>query len=154
MKKAAGTVLILALAIILANPLPGEARGGYHGGGHGGWWLPFAILGGAAVLSSIFYASQAEASRATVPEPAPAYVPPPPAAPSAAGKIFVYPRLGQSEELQAKDRYECHTWAVNQTHYDPVQPMSGVSEARLSRMRADYRRAEDACLDGRGYTVK
>ncbi|MCE5263847.1 MAG: hypothetical protein LLG97_09975 [Deltaproteobacteria bacterium] len=155
MKKAAGTVLILVLAVILATPLSGEARGGHHGGGHGGWWVPFAILGGAAVLSSIFYASQADASRATVPEPAPAYVPPaPPAAPSAAGKIFVYPRLGQSEELQAKDRYECHTWAVVQTQYDPVQPTGGVSEARLSQLRANYRRAEDACLDGRGYTVK
>jgi hypothetical protein len=26
--------------------------------------------------------------------------------------------------------------------------------AQRNQMRADYRRAEDACLDGRGYTVK
>ena len=86
----------------------------------------------------------------------PAYAQPAPSGtPSLAERIFVYPRQGQSEERQATDRYECHSWAVSQTNYDPTQPPPGdMSETQRKQMRADYRRAEDACLDGRGYTVR
>jgi hypothetical protein len=77
----------------------------------------------------------------------------PPSAPSVE-RLFIYPRKGQSEELQARDRYECHRWAVSQTHYDPTQPNSGVPGTQLNQMRADYQRAMGACLDGRGYTMK
>jgi hypothetical protein len=70
-------------------------------------------------------------------------------------RIFVYPRQGQSEELQAKDRYECHIWAVNQTGCDPTQPSAGeVPEDKRNQMCADYLRAQGACLDGRGYTMR
>jgi hypothetical protein len=83
------------------------------------------------------------------------YVQPAPSAPpSSAERIFVYARQGQSEELQAKDRYECHSWAVSQTHYDPTQPTGGMPQAQLNQIRADYQRAMGACLDGRGYTTK
>ena len=67
-------------------------------------------------------------------------------------KLFLYPRKGQSEQQQAKDRYECHNWAVNQTGYDLTQLPAGA--AQMSQKRADYQRAMGACLDGRGYTVK
>jgi hypothetical protein len=70
------------------------------------------------------------------------------------GQLFIYPRNGQSKELQAKDRYECHSWTVNQTHYDPTQPAGEMSEAQLNQMRADYNRAMSVCLDARGYTAK
>jgi hypothetical protein len=76
------------------------------------------------------------------------------APPATTGQLFIYPRNGQSKELQAKDRYECHSWTVGQTHYDPTQPAAGVSDAQLNQMRADYNRALSACLDARGYTVK
>jgi hypothetical protein len=66
------------------------------------------------------------------------------------GQLFVYPRQGQSQKLQADDRYACHNWAVDQTSYDPTKPPVGASEAQ----RDNYRRALAACLDGRGYTVK
>jgi hypothetical protein len=33
---------------------------------------------------------------------------------------FVYPQKGQSAEQQKKDEYDCHTWAVQQTKYDPT----------------------------------
>lgn len=80
-------------------------------------------------------------------------------APPSAGQMpseqsFIYPRQGQSEQQQAKDRYECHSWAVNQTHYDPTQPPAGMPAAQMSQKRADYQRAMGACLDARGYTVK
>lgn len=35
------------------------------------------------------------------------------------GGAFVYPKAGQSEQQQSKDRYECHQWAVQQTGFDP-----------------------------------
>ena len=68
-------------------------------------------------------------------------------APSSA-EVFVYPRNGQSADQTAKDRYECHAWAVSQTGFDPT--VAGGGQGR----RADYLRAQAACLEGRGYTVK
>jgi hypothetical protein len=76
------------------------------------------------------------------------------APPATTGQLFIYPRKGQSKELQDKDRYECHNWSVSQTHYDPTQPAGGMSEAQLNQMRADYNRALSSCLDAHGYTVK
>jgi len=67
-----------------------------------------------------------------------------------AGQLFVYPRQGQSQKQQADDRYACHSWAVDQTNYDPTKTPAGVSESQ----RDNYRRAMATCLDGRGYTVK
>ena len=76
------------------------------------------------------------------------------APPTTTGQLFIYPRKGQSKELQDKDRYECHNWSVSQTHYDPTQPAGGMSEAQSNQMRADYNRALSSCLDAHGYTVK
>ena len=69
-------------------------------------------------------------------------------------RFFVYPRKGQSEEQQAKDRYECHIWAVGQIGWDPTQPTGAVPEAQMNQKRADYKRAMGACLDAHDYTVK
>ena len=68
--------------------------------------------------------------------------------------MFIYPRQGRSEKQQADDRYACHRWAVDQTHYDPTQPPGSVPETQAGQKRAEYDRAMRACLDGRGYTVK
>jgi hypothetical protein len=69
-------------------------------------------------------------------------------------EIFVYPKNGQSEERQATDRYECHAWAVEKTGFDPTRPHGNVDESDAGAKRADYRRAEGACLEARGYSVK
>lgn len=37
---------------------------------------------------------------------------------------FPYPRNGQSQEQQERDRYECHRWAVQQSGYDPTTNVS------------------------------
>ncbi len=155
MKKVAYSVLILIMAMFLINPLSSEARGGHWGGGHGGgWWAPWAVIGGAAVLAS-YYSPYYAPPQVVIREQPPVYVQPdPPVPPLSTGRIFVYPRQGQNEELQAKDRYECHNWGVSQTNYDPTQPPSGTPEAQLNQMRTDYQRAMGACLDGRGYTMK
>jgi hypothetical protein len=88
--------------------------------------------------------------------------------PGVATNLFVYPKSGQSTEQQARDRYECHRWASDQTGFDPTQsgsvaaadsskpgpatpaPVTPVSPAK----RQDYVRAETACLEGRGYSVR
>ena len=75
------------------------------------------------------------------------------AAPSA-DSIFVYPKSGQSTEQQAKDRYECHRSAVLATGYDPTVSGGGVSPDVAPSKRADYMRADAACLEARGYSVK
>jgi len=64
------------------------------------------------------------------------------------GEIYVYPKNGQSEERQDRDRYECHLWAVDQSDYDPG------SDDQDAELAGDFRRALTACLEGRGYTVK
>ncbi|MFZ5570233.1 MAG: glycine zipper domain-containing protein [Thermodesulfobacteriota bacterium] len=44
----------------------------------------------------------------------------------AEAELIIYPAKGQSAELQKKDTYECHQWAVEQSGYDPTsqQPES------------------------------
>jgi len=152
MKKVAYAVLILTMAVFLISPLPSEARGG-HGGGHSGWWVPWAVLGGAAVLAAPYYYAPYYAPQTVIirEQPPEYFQPAPSVTPSSSSeRVFVYPRQGQSEELQAKDRYECHSWAVSQIGYDPTQPTGDMPEARRNQMRADYQRAQGACLDGRG----
>ena len=157
MKKVACMVLILTMAIFLINPLssdaggPGGGHGAGHwgGGGHGGW-IPWAILGTIAILVPYFSSPPVIAR-----EQPPVNQPAPSATPSLNEKIFIYPRQGQNEELQAKDRYECHGWAVDQIKYDPTQTsVSSMPEAQRNQIRADYLRALGACLDGRGYTMR
>ena|SRR5258708_4025133 len=38
--------------------------------------------------------------------------------------IYIYPAKGQSQAQQDKDRYECHSWAVQQTGFDPSNPQT------------------------------
>jgi len=39
-----------------------------------------------------------------------------------AQQLFIYPDRGQSPDQQARDRWECHNWAVQQTGFDPSAP--------------------------------
>ncbi len=93
-------------------------------------------------------------------EPQRAYevVEPPPGAATAATTvpedIYIYPRNGQTEEQQGQDRYECHRWAADQTHFDPTLVAGGVEAGDVAGRRAEYQRAMGACLEGRGYSVK
>ena len=41
------------------------------------------------------------------------------AATTAESDIYVYPSKGQTEKQLDRDRYECHNWAVAQSHYNP-----------------------------------
>jgi len=69
-------------------------------------------------------------------------------------QLFMYPKQGQSEEQQARDRYECHRWAVSQTGYDPTAASANLSVSEQASKRIEYNRAMKACLEGRGYSVQ
>ena len=60
-----------------------------------------------------------------------------PGAPGGQSELFAYPRTNQSAQQQAKDRTECGEWATKQ-----------------AQNHQDHMRAESACLEGRGYSVR
>ena len=68
----------------------------------------------------------------------------------APSELMVYPKNGQSQNQQITDRYECYRWAVSQLGYDPTS--AGGDTVR--RDLTDYNRAQTACLEARGYSVK
>src|ERR1700730_5806691 len=78
--------------------------------------------------------------------------PPPPPSPN--GDVFIYPKNGQSEEVQSRDKYECHKWSQNQSGFDPTQVNGGAPPEQANEKRSAYQRAMSACLEGRGYSVK
>jgi hypothetical protein len=72
----------------------------------------------------------------------------------ASDDLYIYPKNGQNEDQQAKDRYECHAWASGQSGFDPTKSGGGVAPQDANNMRSEYNRAMTACLEGRGYSVK
>jgi hypothetical protein len=65
------------------------------------------------------------------------------------GRLFVYPNKNQNEDLQSKDRYECHRWAVSESSVDPTLEEQDYTNNENS----DYKRGITACLVARDYTV-
>jgi hypothetical protein len=63
-------------------------------------------------------------------------------------KLYVYPSAGQTEQQLSEDRYQCHTWAADQSGYDPTLGTRGRADAE------GYTRAFTACMEGRNYVVK
>jgi hypothetical protein len=65
---------------------------------------------------------------------------PPPAPKPATPEPIYYPRNNQSAAQTEADRRDCNTWATSQP--------SAMADAKV------FQRATDACMDGRGYTVR
>jgi hypothetical protein len=89
----------------------------------------------------------------------------PAATPTNPPRLFVYPRQGQSDDKQAGDEYACHRWASERSGFDPTARATGATTASSGanesgaprseeQARSDYQRAQAACLEGRGYTVR
>src|SRR6202007_1114810 len=38
------------------------------------------------------------------------------------GGMYIYPAKGQNKNKQDEDRYDCHSWTVSQTGFDPSKP--------------------------------
>lgn len=74
--------------------------------------------------------------------------------PDIPNQLFIYPAQGQTSEQQATDRYECHSWASDQSGFDPTRPGGNVPERDNANRRSDYQRAMKACLEARGYSVQ
>ena len=149
----------------------GGVRYGYYGGV---WYAPYGsayvvarppygvviaglpafatvvTLGGLSYwyANGVYYREYAGGGYEVVPSPIMAV----PDGSGSVARTYIYPKLGQSAEKQASDEYECHRWAVNQTGFDPTAAATGQGTG--STQRSDYARAQGACLEGRGYTVR
>jgi hypothetical protein len=69
-------------------------------------------------------------------------------------KVFLYPKNGQSADQQARDRFECYRFAVAQSGFDPMRAPGGVTATQNAEPQSDYERAQAACFDARGYTIR
>jgi hypothetical protein len=72
----------------------------------------------------------------------------------AGSDLIAYPKNGQSDQQQAKDKSDCRQWAVTQSGYDPAGAATAGAAATAASNRGDYLRAQAACLEGRGYSVR
>ena len=70
------------------------------------------------------------------------------------GNLVVFPKKDGSSAQRASDRYECDMWAADATGYDPTENYGGVRPDAEAAKRAEYLRAEAACFEARGYTVR
>ena len=64
---------------------------------------------------------------------------------------MAYPRNGQSQERQARDHYDCYQFGVAQGGFDPMRSSYGVAS---TGNQVEFDRAQAACFEGRGYTVR
>jgi hypothetical protein len=70
-------------------------------------------------------------------------------------ELFVFPNGNQSNEELERDREACRRWAVQQTGFDPkaAAPAVNASDRSVAK-RANYLRADEACLEGHDYSVE
>jgi hypothetical protein len=46
------------------------------------------------------------------------------------GEPIIYPAKGQDQKQLDKDKYECYSWAKQQTGFDPIKPQQQASQAQ------------------------
>lgn len=61
--------------------------------------------------------------------------------------VYVYPTTGQSDEQLAQDRYDCHSWAVGESGFDPTQ-FSQVEPMRTVKVPVGRNTADGATGTG------
>lgn len=142
-------ICLLTVATASANagphhlgPPPWRHHHHHRGGGPDVGTL---ILGLAVAVPLIALAQKADR-----PAPEIAYVTPPPPPPPLPPLVqfspasrpvpVVYPRLGQSQGQQEEDSRDCNRWATTQP--------AAMADTNI------FYRAVEACMDGRGYTVR
>ena len=89
-------------------------------------------------------------------------------APSTQLDLSVFQKAGASQEQESKDRFECHTRAVQRTGFDPAirppedtSPMRAEEKNELKAQQAverrkqqlKYNEALQRCMAERGYTI-
>jgi hypothetical protein len=147
MKPLVRTLIVstLVAATGLASAGPRYYGGPYHHHHHG-VGLGGLVLGLAVAVPLIALANQADRQPEVVyvppppPPPAPViYTPAPVYAPSRPAPV-IYPRNGQSNAQLEADQRECNRWATTQ--------QAAMADAGV------FQRAVEACMDGRGYTLR
>ncbi len=175
---------------VYGGDYPGGWRGyrGWHGGGDGYGWYSGGYYGGSGGLRyGLFFATlpwycethwwggvpyyYADDNYYQWNDSASAYqtVQPPPGLVDQVQtqvpvrELFIFPEAGQSNEQLARDRDDCHRWAVAQVGFEPRLAAAGAAGTPVSSSssadstaakRMDYLRADGACLMGRNYTVE
>ncbi|MCE4538864.1 hypothetical protein LXT12_16545 [Pelomonas sp. P7] len=114
------------------GPPPYHHHHHHHGAGLGG-----LVLGLAVAVPLVALASRADPAPEVVYVPPPAPLPPP--APVRPAPV-IYPRNGQSDVQREADLRECNRWATTQP--------AAMADAGV------FQRAIEACMDGRGYTLR
>ena len=51
----------------------------------------------------------------------------------AAQELMIYPAKGQSSEKQEKDKFECYSFAKNQSSFDPMAPPTTSTAGSTAR---------------------
>jgi hypothetical protein len=150
------TRVLVASALVAAQGLAsaGPRHYGHHGHRHhhhhrgpgiGGLVLGLAVAVPLIALANHHADRSPEVVYVPPPLPQPVYVPQPvqpvytQPAPSRAVPV-IYPRNGQSSVQLEADSRECNRWATTQ--------QSAMSDAGV------FQRAVEACMDGRGYTMR
>jgi len=67
--------------------------------------------------------------------------------------LFAYPKNGQSADQQTRDKQECRDWASTQTGGNAPGATGAISAASPQGSEPNLR-AQAACLEGRGYSVR
>jgi hypothetical protein len=66
---------------------------------------------------------------------------------AAAERLMVYPAEGQTDQQLADDRYACHLFAVEQSHFDPANPPPAIASGRIT-VRVPENEREGAAAKG------
>jgi hypothetical protein len=167
---AALAAVVLAVAVVPADA-QAHGRGGYRGGHGPGWgavgiglglgvglgWLAGSRHGyssyssysyGPPVYSSVIvpaypsyvYMDPPSVVYREVPAPVYREVPRREPVSKAPPEPIIYPRNGQDAQQLEADRQECNRWATTQP--------SAMADSSV------FNRATEACMDGRGYTMR
>ena len=143
------SVLVTTTGLASAGPRYYGPPSHHHHHHHRGVGLGGLVLGLAVAVPLIALAHQADRQPDVVYVPPPAPLPPapvyvaPPApvyvAPSRSAPV-IYPRNGQSAAQLEADQRDCNRWATTQ--------QAAMADASV------FNRAVEACMDGRGYTLR
>ncbi len=145
----AGTALVSPPVVPTPGPAPTESAPT----GSAGPITLAAANTGPATTAPIAVPAVAK-SQVTLPATSPpATTPPTPSDPPKGIRATLSPRNNQSADQLAHDRYDCYRFAVAQTGFDPVRSGS-VASPTATQQRYEYDRAQSACFEARGYTVR
>ena len=70
------------------------------------------------------------------------------------GRPYVYPSKGQTQEQQARDRYDCNQWAVSQSRFNPSNPSPTSTSSQQAQGRAAGGAARGAAVGAAGGAIE